>query len=265
LRSESVASLLSIAGISCFRLIGGYKAWRRQVVRDFESNQYGLTAVILHGLTGVGKTEILQALHQRGMQVLDLESLASHRGSVFGALGLSAQPTQKNFEAFIWQQLRTMRGGFVFMEAESRKIGRLNVPDLIYKRMMKSGRVVLVTGSIEKRVERIAQDYLRLNSREQLLEALTLLPNLKERLGTRNLNAIRELALGDDVPAAVDQLLTQYYDPLYADAIERARPFELEVSGDDPANAAEQIVHWSQARDPSAKAPPMMLPTQAAD
>src|SRR5277367_2295665 len=92
LRSEAVASLLSIAGISSSRLTGGYKAWRRQVVKEFESNRYGLTAVILHGLTGVGKTEILQELQERDMQVIDLESMANHRGSVFGGLGRTQQP-----------------------------------------------------------------------------------------------------------------------------------------------------------------------------
>jgi tRNA 2-selenouridine synthase len=246
LRSEAVASLLSIAGIMCFRLTGGYKAWRRQVVNDFESNRYGLTAVILHGLTGVGKTEILEELQRREMQVIDLESLANHRGSVFGGLGRGQQPTQKNFEGALWQQMHTMRAGFVFMEAESRKVGRLNLPDLIYKKMILVGRAILVTGTMEKRVERIAADYLRADPTKQLLEALELLPNLKERVGALSLNIIRALVEGGDIRSAVQLVLAEYYDPIYGKAIEKSGPFELEICGDDPAMAATQIIRWSE-------------------
>jgi tRNA 2-selenouridine synthase len=244
LRSEAVASLLSIAGINCFRLTGGYKAWRRQVLNSFRNDRYGFNAVVLHGLTGVGKTEILQELDRRGLQALDLEALANHRGSAFGGLGLGSQPTQKNFEAVLWQQLQNMKPGFVFMEAESRKIGRLNLPDLVYKNMIRNGQTILVTSSMEGRVERIAADYLRMNARTRLAEALALLPNLQERIGRSKVTAISELALKDDVYSVIRVLLTEYYDPLYSKAIERAGPFELEISGDDPAGAANQIAGW---------------------
>jgi len=246
LRSEAVASLLSIAGVSCFRLTGGYKAWRRQVVEYFESNRAGLIPVVLHGLTGVGKTEILQELQLQGMQVIDLEGLANHRGSAFGGLGLGQQPTQKNFEAALWQRLHTMQSGIVFLEAESRKVGRLNLPDLIYKRMILVGRAILVSGTIEKRVERITQDYLRSDAQKRLGEALAVLPNLKERLGASRLSVIRELAERDDISSAVQLLLSEYYDPIYGKAIERSASFDLEVSGDDPVGAAEEIIRRYQ-------------------
>jgi len=106
LRSEAVASFLSVIGVDCWRLTGGYKAWRQQVLADFAAGQYDFIPVVLDGLTGVGKTKILAELSRLGNSVLNLEALANHRGSVFGGMGLSAQPTQKNYDAVLWLELR---------------------------------------------------------------------------------------------------------------------------------------------------------------
>lgn len=246
LRSESVASLLSMAGIDCFRLQGGYKSWRANVLRDFQTDQYRFVPVILHGLTGVGKTEILKQLSARNLHVLDLEEIACHRGSAFGSMGLAQQPSQKNFDALVWKKLREVDADIVFMEAESRKIGRISLPDFIYKRIL-SGVPVLITGSIEKRIERIISDYLSACTREQLDEALSHLADLKERLGAARVKQVKDVVLSGDLHSAVHTLLTDYYDPLYSKQIQNHSPFQLEVSGDDPAAAAEKIVFWSQS------------------
>jgi tRNA 2-selenouridine synthase len=244
LRSEAVASLLSIAGISCSRLTGGYKAWRRQVLNDFAQFDLAVTPVILHGTTGCGKTEILLELEQVGLQIIDLECLANHRGSVFGGMGLSAQPTQKNFEGSLWQKLCLLKPDFVFMEAESRKIGCLSLPDLFFKKLIHGGINILVTGSLERRAERIASDYLKTSSEDDFSESLELLSNLRERLGAKKLNEIKDLVLARNIQMAIELILSHYYDPLYQTQIERAAPFELEVSGDDRKAAAEEITRW---------------------
>lgn len=249
LRSEAVASVLSIAGIDCFRLSGGYKAWRGKVIADFENDVFPFHPVVLHGLTGCGKTEILNALKKLGQQVLDLEMLANHRGSVFGGLGLGEQPTQKNFDASVWTSLRDFDDRIVFLEGESRKVGQLRLPDCVFKRIQE-GMPILVTGSLQKRAERIASDYLNsgANSERELARGLELLTHLRERLGAKLVAHLHELIESGDVLEAVKVLLVDYYDPLYSRQIEKARPFLLEVEGDDIALATEQIVAWAEQR-----------------
>lgn len=248
LRSESVSSVLSIAGIDCHRLTGGYKAWRGQVLKDFAADAYPFEAVVLHGLTGVGKTEILDELGRLGAQVLDLEGIANHRGSVFGGLGMGDQPTQKNFDGEVWQRLRELKPGPVFVEAESRKVGKIAVPDCVFDRIHGRGISALVTGTVEKRAERIAADYLnpRHNPETELDRALQILGHLKERLGTKLTHQIRDLVAVGQVIEAVKLLLTEYYDPLYVRQIEESKPFAIEVDGDDVGNAAAQLLAWSK-------------------
>jgi tRNA 2-selenouridine synthase len=246
LRSETVVSMLSVAGFDCMRLAGGYKAWRKLLLVDFEEGAYRFEPIVLHGLTGVGKTDLLQLLEAAGHAVLDLERLASHRGSVFGGIGLAAQPTQKNFEAMLWNSLRNLGEQPVFLEAESRKVGKLALPDCVFEKIS-AGRRVLVTGSLEARTRRIVADYARSMDDASKQKALMSLMCLKERLGAAGVDAIRELFTAGRLEEAVKLLLIDYYDPLYMKQIERARPFEFEVCADDPADAVKEIQQWLAA------------------
>jgi tRNA 2-selenouridine synthase len=246
LRSEAVASFLSVVGIDCWRLTGGYKSWRQQVLADFSADRYQFVPVVLDGLTGAGKTDILKRLHEMRYSVLDLEALANHRGSVFGGMGLGRQPTQKNFDAALWQELRRFSKEPVFMEAESRKVGRLSLPDCIYNRIA-SGRKILVTAGLEARSRRIVEDYARFMGEELEHDTGSLLRPLKQRLGAKRIQEIEELARAGDVASAVKLLLTEYYDPLYQRQIQRNSPFELEVSGDDAMEAARTIARWAES------------------
>ena len=240
LRSEAVASVLSVAGIDCFRLTGGYKAWRNHLVSQFEENNFTLNPVVLHGLTGVGKTDILDQLSTLAASVLDLEALARHRGSVFGSLGLGAQPTQKNFEADLWARLKHFGNEFVFLEAESRKIGKIALPDCILKKIQ-SGKRILVTGSLEARRARILAAYANELDSQTVNLACEYLGKLKERLGSKRVAELIQLADAKDFGKLVDALLIEYYDPLYQRQIDKAFPYDLEVNGDDPRSAAQAI------------------------
>lgn len=254
LRSETVASLLSVIGIDCFRLSGGYKSWRKQVLSDFETDRYKFDPIVLHGLTGAGKTEILQTLESRGKNVLNLEALANHRGSIFGGIGMGTQPSQKNFEAAIWSKLRSFGDGPVFLEAESRKIGKLALPDCIVKRI-NNGQKILVTGSIESRAKRIISDYTAifvqstsekcaaLWQESHLLESQV----LKETLGNSRVAELKNLVLDGQLTAAVTILLVEYYDPLYMRHIKRLHPFALEVSSDNISQTVDSILTWQKS------------------
>lgn len=250
MRSESVSSVLSIAGLDCFRLTGGYKAWRAQVLKELAA-PLTFRPVVLHGFTGCGKTELLHELSLRGAQVLDLEALANHRGSVFGGLGLPEQPTQKNFDAAVWMELRRFKPGVVFIEGESRKIGRLAVPDRLFD-CIHNCDPILITGSLARRAERIAQDYLRTTDdarEDDTSQALQLLESIKPRLGTARTQEIAALALSGNIIKAVTILLQEYYDPLYTRQIDKYSPV-LTVNADDVSAAATEILRW-QAESPS--------------
>jgi tRNA 2-selenouridine synthase len=251
LRSESVASLLSIVGVDCWRLTGGYKAWRKELLSEFADDPYQLDMVVLHGHTGAGKTDILQKLAASGHSVLDLEKLANHRGSVFGAMGQAQQPSQKEFDALIWHTVRSFAPGLVFVEAESKKIGRLLLPDFVFSRIQ-HGKKVLVEGSIEARCRRIVADYtggtgqLDARMKEDIIFALE---GIKERIGKEKLTELKELAATDNLNAAVAILLEDYYDPMYARGIARSGPYEFTVSGDDPDAAGALIIERYMAVD----------------
>ncbi|MBX9877509.1 MAG: tRNA 2-selenouridine(34) synthase MnmH [Candidatus Obscuribacterales bacterium] len=239
LRSEAVASFLSVVGLDCFRLTGGYKAWRKEVIEFLESGDWTFNAVVLQGLTGTGKTEILNELEELGMQVLDLEGLANHRGSAFGGIGLGKQPTQKNFEAAIYDRLKAVKGGVVFLEAEGRKIGNLNLPKRLLD-CISSQPKVLITGSIETRTARLVQEYAQQTdvARQHALNSLN---RLRERLGGQTIAELRELAEEGKLNQVAERLLVAYYDPLYSRQIAEMAPYAVTISGDDPAAAASQI------------------------
>lgn len=244
LRSETVASFLTVVGIDCWRLTGGFKGWRKVVMNDFARAQYSFTPVILHGRTGVGKSEILRALENLGADVLNLEELANHRGSVFGALGLSLQPTQKNFESELWLKLRQFTSRPVFIEAESRKIGRIALPDFLIDRIA-TGRRVEVTGSMARRVERITAEYANVFTDELKAEAVSAMQNLRVRLGNKRTDEIAAFGLSGQLDQAIEALLSDYYDPLYDGHLAKNAPYEITVSGDDVELAARQLMQWA--------------------
>ena len=251
LRSEAVASLLTMAGIDCWRLTGGYKAWRRFVLDEFARDAFPFETVVLHGRTGTGKTEILNALKDLGVQVLDLEGLSEHRGSLFGALGLSSQPTQKNFEGRLWEELSMLEAGVVFIEAESRKIGKLSLPDCIMTRIEK-GRKILVTGTMPARVKRLMECYTPDNDQSLVHEALKILPSLTDRVGKQVVADLTELAAKGSFAELVERLLDAYYDPIYDKHIAKCQPYDFEVNSDDSRAAGENILRWSALKSETA-------------
>ncbi len=247
-RSAALTLVLDRIGWRARRLEGGYRAFRRHVVAALEELPARFQWRVICGTTGSGKSRLLQALHESGAQVLDLESLAHHRGSVLGHLPALPQPSQKAFETRIWSALR----GFdparpVFVESESRKVGDLRVPDALIGRMRASECIVLST-PMSERVRLLREEYRHFEIDPQALRAqLVCLAPLHGRQRIEDWIALCERG---DWDALVQRLLAEHYDPAYLRSIARnypratgAREARLPAPGaDDFAALARQLL-----------------------
>ncbi|ACV63865.1 tRNA 2-selenouridine synthase [Desulfofarcimen acetoxidans DSM 771] len=212
-RSEAIASLLDGLGFKVNRVLGGYKAYRRMVFNFFDRPLLPFKAVILHGLTGVGKTDVITGLKAQGIPALDLEGLAEHRGSVYGKIGLPSSPSQKKFESRIYEFFRCSRSGVFVVECESRRLGKLLLPESLMS-TMQQGYNLLLYASLRERVERIEKVYakdMELNL-ENLYEATN---HLTKHLGKGKITELNELLQDKKIKEFIGYLLTEYYDPLY--------------------------------------------------
>ena len=218
-RSGSLAHVLRQVGWDARRLEGGYKAFRKQVVVDLDELPGRFGFRVICGATGSGKSRLLESLVEEGAQVLDLEVLAAHRGSVLGELPDAPQPTQKSFETSLWTAL----SGFdpsrpVCVESESKKVGNLRVPDALITRMRDSECVRLEAGERE-RVALLREDYAHFESRPAALaEKLDCLAPLH---GAERISQWKSLMAAGDWDSLVRELLESHYDPAYRKSLFR--------------------------------------------
>ena len=212
-RSGSLAHVLRQVGWDAQKLDGGYKAFRKQVVADLETLPARFDFRVVCGATGSGKSRLLEALTAEGAQVLDLEVLAAHRGSVLGELPDSPQPTQKSFETSIWTALSSFDARRpVFVESESKKVGNLRVPEALIERMRASPCLRLEAAE-DTRVALLLEDYAHfVDKPEALREKLECLVPLhgEARIGAW----IAQLRSGE-WHSLVRDLLRDHYDPAY--------------------------------------------------
>ena len=212
-RSGAMAHVMAQVGWHVSRLDGGYKAYRRHVIEELQRLPDTLTFRVVCGATGTGKSHLLDELRKQDAQVLDLERLARHRGSLLGGLPDEKQPAQKMFDSLIWDALR----GFdparpVFVEAESKKIGLRAVPDALLDAMRRSA-CILIEAPIEARVKILMQDYAHfLNDPALLARQLAPLVTLH---GRKTLDEWDSLAGSGDWNTLVSELLSRHYDPAY--------------------------------------------------
>ncbi|MYN15852.1 tRNA 2-selenouridine(34) synthase MnmH [Rugamonas sp. FT107W] len=244
-RSGSMAHILAKIGWPVAQLDGGYKAFRAHVNAALEQPP-GLNFKVICGTTGSGKSRLLEVLHANGAQVLDLEQLAAHRGSVLGNLPSQPQPGQKAFETAIWNTLRRFDPALpVFVESESKKVGNLRVPTALMDAMRASDCVAL-TLSRANRVRLLMEDYAHFtDSPASLNEQLEFLTALH---GREKIGRWQAMAVAGAMPALVEELLADHYDPAYLRSIDRnfvkygqALPLELA----DIDNAAFQAAALS--------------------
>lgn len=207
MRSNILAWLLQMAGLRVTLLQGGYKAFRNYLL-PFLTAKYRI--IILGGQTGSGKTEILHRLRAAGEQVIDLENLASHKGSAFGLLGMPEQPSQEQFENLLALELeKTDPRQPVWFENESRLIGRMIIPPALYERM-RTTRVVEVHVSRAQREARILKEYGVFDA--SLLAQHT--NRIAKRLGPQHARQAVEWVLAGNVQGWL-QIVLDYYDKTY--------------------------------------------------
>ncbi len=219
-RSGTLAWFLDQIGFRTTLVQGGYKAFREQVREQLETLPLTFAYVVIAGRTGSGKTRLLQALSEVGAQVLDLEGLAKHRGSVLGGLPHEPQPTQKAFETQVWTALSAFDPSRpVYVESESRKIGQRQVPTALLERMRSSGRVVMVSMPDAARIQLLVEEYGFFS--EQLERFCGHLDTLVELRGRATVAQWQALAREGRWAEVFGALMREHYDPLYLKSIGR--------------------------------------------
>jgi tRNA 2-selenouridine synthase len=212
-RSGAMAHILREVGWQAQTLAGGYRAYRRWVVEQLLDLPGRLDFRVIHGPTGSGKSRLLAALARAGAQVVDLEALAAHRGSVLGGLPQQPQPSQKWFESQLLARLQQLDAAQpVYVEGESKKIGELQVPDALMERMRGSTCVLLETG-VETRITLLLDEYEHFTlDRAALAAQLDCLTALH---GRGRIADWKALAASGEWRAFVGRLLLEHYDPAY--------------------------------------------------
>lgn len=214
MRSGAVAWLLDLYGFKVYTLKGGYKAYRNWVLDQF-GKIYNFK--ILGGNTGSGKTYLLHELMKQGQNVIDLEGLASHKGSAFGNIGMPAQPSQEMFENILAMELhqKSGRNQAIWMEDESQRIGTVNVPGPLWQNMLISP-VYFLDIPFEERLDFLVKEYGSLD-RERLVNAII---RIKKRLGgLETKNAVNYL-IKDNIRESF-RILLNYYDKSYAKSLNK--------------------------------------------
>jgi len=222
MRSGSMVTWLRLVGWDAQQLAGGYKSFRHHIVAQIEALCPRLDLRVICGATGSAKTRILHALAERGEQVLDLEALAAHKGSLLGGLPGVEQPSQKRFETLIVAQLESFDlARPVFLEGESPRIGRLAVPLPLVARM-RAARCIEIEATPRARLEYLLRDYAYLGDDPQTLARR--LGMLKELQGRQTVERWQQWATQGELPSLFAELMSLHYDPHYAKS--QARHFQ---------------------------------------
>jgi tRNA 2-selenouridine synthase len=221
MRSAGVAWLLDLYGFKVYTLVGGYKSYRQWARLQFEKN-YHFT--IVGGYTGTGKTLVLQELKRAGKSIIDLEGLANHKGSAFGALGEKPQPSQEMFENLLAVELATVShlantqidpatlqpfSAVIYLEDESQRIGLLNIPTAVWDRMRNS-LLTFIHIPFEERLQYLSLEYGKFE-KEKLVNAII---RIQKRLGgLETKTAINHLLENNHKECF--RILLKYYDKYY--------------------------------------------------
>jgi tRNA 2-selenouridine synthase len=224
MRSNNFCQFVGMAGIKTHQLKGGYKSYRQKALESFSKP---LNLILLTGCTGSGKSEVLRALKSKGQQVLDLETLASHKGSAFGGLFMNPQPTTEQFQNDLFEEIMQLDPDKpVWVEDESIAIGHIFLPRDFWLQMNKSSMIQLMVDR-EMRIQRLVSEYGQANK----VEFLAIMNKIVKRLGGQHFNTAK-LKLQEGDMAGVMEVLLTYYDKAYLHGIEKRK------------NQVKKVVEW---------------------
>ncbi|NMB08615.1 MAG: tRNA 2-selenouridine(34) synthase MnmH [Tissierellia bacterium] len=239
-RSSSLVSLFSSIGINAFKLDGGYKKYRKYINKVLPKAIEGVQFIVLYGNTGTGKTHILEALRSQGMDILDLERCANHRGSLLGSVGLGEQNSQKQFESLLYESLKNRKSNTVFVEGESKRIGKVIIPEYIYN-AMNNGIGIKIEASMKYRINNIMKDYVH-GTDDELISSLDF---LRKYVGDKNIDRyiymIQEKRYGE----VIEGLMIKYYDPRYEN---NNRDIKAVFYNKDCEKVTSKIIKWTKLR-----------------
>lgn len=242
-RSSSMAWLLDLAGFDVHVLNGGYKSYKNFIRQQILQGNFNF--MVLGGKTGSGKTQIIKALGQKGEQVIDLEKLACHKGSAFGWLGETQQPTSEQFENDLFEQLLNFDPRKrIWIENESRSIGNVYLPDGFWEQL-KNAPLINIEIPLEQRVQTLVDDY----SRFPKADLLAAFYKIKKRLGGQNLKDA-EIAIEENDFRKAAEIALAYYDKSYQFLLENNKAPEiylLKFDRFDPKQNAMDLINFYNA------------------
>ncbi|OSZ77976.1 tRNA 2-selenouridine(34) synthase MnmH [Chitinophagaceae bacterium IBVUCB1] len=230
MRSAGVAWLLDLYGFKVYTLAGGYKAFRNKMLEQF-SQPY--TFNIIGGYTGSGKTEVL---HKMNGSIIDLEAIAGHRGSAFGAMDGVPQPSQEMFENKLALQLMAHAGNTIWLEDESQRVGHVNIPHALWKQMRQS-MVCFLDVPFEERLQYIVAGYSK-KDKEQLVNATM---RIQKRLGPLETKTAINHLLEDNYTDSF-AILLKYYDKQYKKGLQERSPDTIRTITSSNTNAATNAI-----------------------
>lgn len=240
MRSSNFCLIIGMAKIKTHQLTGGYKAYRQEALASYKQPQQ---FQVIGGYTGSGKSEILRALQEKGEQIIDLEDLARHKGSVFGGLMMPPQPTTEQFQNDLFEALRKLNPARkIWVEDESIAVGKIFLPSDFWQQMS-AAPVYEVDVEKTVRIERLVKEYGHAD-KDEFLGAMK---GIMKKLGGQHFNVAKEKLFLDDMAGTIDILLN-YYDKAYGTGLLKKQnriKAKAAWNGNDPLEIADYLISIS--------------------
>lgn len=211
-RSTVLERTFRALGMHISKLSGGYKSYRRYIMEKLDEYFERIKVLTLYGLTGTHKTYIIRRLEEDGIKVLDLEKYANHRGSIFGSVGLKEKLSQKMFDSYIYEAIKDNPDATYITEGESRRIGDIVLHEKLYKKMLKSDKI-LIEASLDERAKNICEDYLPSENKEEIIKTFE---EFKKFISKERYEKYTTMLMEGEYLDLIKDMMKSYYDPKYS-------------------------------------------------